>query len=60
MIIKDIKTNKYIIIQPNNNIKSYYYNIAYRKYGISLNKSSINYVNAIKSKINRIYNKSNL
>ena len=60
MIIKDIKTNKYIIIQHNNNIKSYYYNIVFRKYGINLNQSNINYVNVIKNKINRIYNKTNL
>ena len=57
MIIKDRVTNKYIIIDNKDNIKNYYFNIVYKKYGINLNQSNINYIEIIKSKINKYYNK---
>ena len=57
MIIKDRLTNKYTIIDNRDNIKNYYFNIVYKKYGINLNQSNINYIEIIKSKINKYYNK---
>ena len=57
MIIKDRLTNKYIIIDNRDNIKNYYFNIVYKKYGINLNQSNINYIEIIKSKINKYYDK---
>ena len=57
MIVKDRTSNKYIIIEKTDNIKNYYFNIVYKKYGINLNKSNINYVEIIKTKINKYYNK---
>ena len=44
MIIKDKLTNKYIIIEKTDNIKNYYFNIVYKKYGINLFQNNINYV----------------
>ena len=57
MIIKDNITNKYIIIEKTDNIKNYYFNIVYKKYGINLFHNNINYIEIIKTKINKYYNK---
>lgn len=57
MIIKDNITNKYIIIEKTDNIKNYYFNIVYKKYGINLFHSNVNYIEIIKTKINKYYNK---
>ena len=57
MIVKDRITDKYTIIDNRDNIKNYYFNIVYKKYGINLNQSNINYIEIIKSKINKYYNK---
>ena len=57
MIIKDKITNKYIIIEKTDNIKNYYFNIVYKKYGINLFHSNVDYIEIIKTKINKYYNK---
>ena len=57
MIVKDRTSNKYIIIENTDNIKNYYFNIVYKKYGINLNQSNINYIDIIKTKISKYYNK---
>jgi len=57
MILKDKTTNKYIIIEKEDNIKNYYFNIVYKKYGVNLFQNNINYIEIIKTKINKYYNK---
>ena len=57
MIVKDRNSQKYIIIENTDNIKNYYFNIVYKKYGINLNQNNINYIDIIKSKISKYYNK---
>lgn len=57
MIIKDKTTNKYVIIEKEDNIKNYYFNIVYKKYGVNLFQNNINYIEIIKTKINKYYNK---
>ena len=57
MIIKDNTTNKYIIIEKTDNIKNYYFNIVYKKYGINLFHNNVDYIEIIKNKISKYYNK---